>query len=77
MVESLKTITCSVCGYETFPKRGATVKTGVGLVESMFWAPTYWDVMDCPMCRCQITLKAREVMEYPITEDSEAPERND
>jgi len=50
----MKIVECEVCGTHVYPKREYTTKS-----TSLFSVETYWDVMDCSLCGCQILLKVR------------------
>jgi len=74
MSNPFKYVTCDVCNTESFPKREKTVQTNASLVDSIFFSPACVDVMDCPVCGCQIILRAREVVERKLKSDEEAEE---
>jgi len=54
----MKKITCDICKAKVLPKRAKTVTHNRGLADA-FSGVTKFDVMDCPMCGCEITLKVR------------------
>ena len=53
-------IVCSVCQSPIIPKSEKIVRSDTGLLSK----PTFYDVMNCPSCRCQIILKARMLDEH-------------
>ena len=66
-----KTIKCDICDASVTPRRDYTVQTNTGF-PGVLASPLCFDVMDCPVCGCQITLKVRETVK--VEDDEEAAE---
>lgn len=52
-----KKIKCNVCGLRLEPKQERIVEKKSGFLLDI--TMTYYDVMDCPKCGCEITLQVR------------------
>ena len=53
-------IQCSTCGEKVAPKREDTVQERINVVGAVFQGGyRFLDVMDCPVCGCQIILTER------------------